>query len=221
MSAKDEFWQVMSAYGARIWPTQVVAYALVVALIGWLLLNPGRVQSFITKAFLSVAFASNALLFYLILARGITGNDFGSLLTGALFLLVAVFFGADLFRGRMKFSLPIAGWRRYASLLALALVCCYPVLGLLSGHALTNLIVPGTHPCATTALAMALLTTALPDVDWLIYALLVFFAVPFTPFHQIARFGVYEDAILLAVGIYGLVLLVRHWWRRWTPTLPA
>ena len=48
----------MGAYGSRIWPMQVVVYATAVVLVGWLLLEPGRVQSLVTKAFLAVAFAS-------------------------------------------------------------------------------------------------------------------------------------------------------------------
>jgi hypothetical protein len=52
---------------------------------------------------------------------------------------------------------------------------------------------------------------ALPQVDKVIFILLIFLAVPFTPFLQIAKYGVFEDTILLASGIYGLVLLVKYW----------
>jgi hypothetical protein len=92
----------------------------------------------------------------------------------------------------------------------IVLVFCYPILGILSGHDFTSLILPGTYPCPTTALALLLLTMALPRVDTLIYILLIFFAVPFTPFFQIAKYGVYEDTILFVVGVYGLILLVKR-----------
>jgi hypothetical protein len=36
-------------------------------------------------------------------------------------------------------------------------------------------------------------------------------AIPFTPFFQIARYGVYEDSILLASGVYALALLIKNW----------
>ena len=52
---------------------------------------------------------------------------------------------------------------------------------------------------------------ALPHVDKTIYILLLLCAIPFTPFVQIARYGVYEDIILLATGVYSLVLLSRYW----------
>jgi hypothetical protein len=70
---------------------------------------------------------------------------------------------------------------------------------------------PGTFPCPTTALGLLLLTIALPRVDKIIYILLLFCAVPFTPFFQIAKYGVYEDVILFTAGIYSLALLVRYW----------
>jgi hypothetical protein len=79
------------------------------------------------------------------------------------------------------------------------------------GHGLASLIMPGTFPCPTTALALVLLTTALPQVDRIIYILLLVCAIPFTPFVQIARYGVYEDSILLATGIYALALLLSNW----------
>jgi hypothetical protein len=63
----------------------------------------------------------------------------------------------------------------------------------------------------TTAIVLLLLTIALPQVDKIIYILLLFCAVPFTPFFQIAKYGVYEDTILFTTGIYSLVLLARYW----------
>ena len=69
---------------------------------------------------------------------------------------------------------------------------------------------PGTFPCPTVALGLLLLTMALPQVDKVIYILLLICAIPFTPVY-IARYGVYEDTILFATGLYSLVLLARYW----------
>jgi hypothetical protein len=114
----------------------------------------------------------------------------------------------------MQFSLPVVGWRKYATLLLMMLVFCYPLFGMRSGQDFTSLIMPGTFPCPTTALGLLLLTIALPQVDKIIYILMLFFALPFTPFFQIAKYGVYEDIILFTIGIYSLVLLVRYWKRK-------
>jgi hypothetical protein len=211
MVTRDEFWIIMRAYGEGIWPAQIIFYLAAILLVAWLFLKPGKLQSFFAKLYLSIAFTWNGILFYMLLAKGMAGDSHGNYFTGALFILVSVLFAVDLFRQRMQFSLPTVGWRKYVTLLLMLLVFCYPLFGLLSGHGFTSLIVPGTHPCPTTALGLLLLTIALPQVDKIIYILLLFFAVPLTPFFQIARYGVDEDVILFTTGIYGLVLLIKYW----------
>jgi len=211
MVTRDEFWNIMGSYGTRIWPIQIVFYIAAILFVGWLFIKPSKVQSLFVKLFLSIAFAWNGIMFYMILAKGMAGDSHGNYFFGSLFILVSVLFVVDLFKQQMQFSLPTVGWRKIATLLLMVLVFCYPVFGILAGHGFINLFMPGTFPCPTTALALLLLTIALPQVDKIIYFLLIFFAVPFTPFFQIAKYGVYEDTILFTIGIYGLVLLVKYW----------
>ena len=211
MIPRDVFWSVMEAYGAGIAPVQIVFYAAAILLVGWLLLRPGRIQSLFAKLYLCVAFAWIAVVFYLMLARDMAGDSYANYFLASLFIIVSVLFVVDLVRQKMQFSLPAAGWQRYATLVLMLLVLCYPLFGIALGHGFTGLIMPGTHPCPTIALALLLLTTALPQVDKIIYILLLLGAIPFTPFVQIAKYGVYEDTILFATGIYGLVLLLRYW----------
>jgi hypothetical protein len=208
----------METYGARILPAQVVFYVAAILVVAWLFLRPGRVQSLFAKLYLALAFAWIGVLFYFTLASDLAGDSYGNVVFGSIFILISVLFLVDLVRGRMSFSLPVATGRRTVTVALLVLVFCYPMFGLLLGHGLTGLIVPGTFPCPTTALALLLLTTALPRVDRIIYGLLLLCAIPFTPFVQIARYGVYEDTILFASGIYGLAL----WWRyRRVESLPV
>jgi hypothetical protein len=206
----------MEAYGSRIWPIQIIFYIAAILLVGWLLLKPGRFQSLFAKLFLSIAFAWNGIMFYMTLAKGMAAKSHGNYFFGSLFILVSVLFAIDLFNQKMKFALPTGRWQKYVTLSLMVLIFCYPVFGILSGHGFTSLIMPGTFPCPTTALALLLLTMALPQVDMIIYILLVFFAIPFTPFFQIARYGVFEDTILFTTGIYGLVLLVNYWRQKGT-----
>lgn len=218
MIPREEFWSVMEAYGAGIWPVQIIFYVAALLCVGWLFLKPGRRQSLCAKLYLSIAFLWNGILFFLILAKDMAGRSYGNYFNGSLFLIVSALFAVDLFRRKMQFALPAGGWRRYATLVLMLLVFCYPLFGMALGHGSTSLMMPGTFPCPTTALGLLLLTTALPQVDKIIYALLLFCAIPFTPFLQIARYGVYEDTILFATGIYALVLLVRYWKPEKLPT---
>jgi hypothetical protein len=210
MISKEEFWITMEAYGARIWPLQIIFYVAAILCVGWLFLKPGRLQDLFTKLYLSIAFAWTGIMFYMILAKDMAGGSYGNYFFGFVFITVAALFVVDLFRQRMRFFLPTVGWRKYATLTLMLLVFCYPLLGIAFGHGFTSLVMPGTFPCPTTALGLLLLTTALPQVDRIIYIVLLFCAIPFTPFVQIARYGVYEDVILFTSGIYGLVLLLRY-----------
>ena len=62
-----------------------------------------------------------------------------------------------------------------------------------------------------------LLTVALPRVDKIIYFILLFWAIPFPPLIQIPKYGVYEDTIMFAIGIYSLIMLVKNWKEKSAP----
>jgi hypothetical protein len=210
MITKNEFWQIMEVYGTQIKPAQIVFYIAAVLLIGWLFLKPGRIQTLFTKLYLSLAFAWNGIAFYFTLARDMAGGSYGNYVLGSVFIIVAVLFAVDLFRQKMRFYLPTAKWQKYSTLVLALLVFCYPLFGIAFGHSFASLIMPGTFPCPTTALGLLVLTMALPQIDKTIYVLLLICAIPFTLFVQVGRYGVYEDTILFATGVYSLVLLLRY-----------
>jgi len=211
MITAEQWWRIVKAYGAQIWPAQIVFYTAAVLLTGWLFLKPGRVHSWFAKLYLSIAFAWNSIVFFLTLAKGITGNSYGNYFFGGIFGIVAILFAVDLFSGKMQFALPEIKGRRYTTLAFLLLVLCYPLLGIALGRGLKDLLVPGVIPCPTTAFSLILLTTALPHANKLAYMLLLLWAIPFPPIFQIPKYGVYEDVIMFASGIYSLILLMRHW----------
>jgi len=211
MISAEEWWSIMEAYGARIWPAQAVFYVVPILLVAWLFYKPGRVQSWLVKLYLAIAFAWNAVVFFWVLAGDITGDNYGNYFFGSLFIIVSALFVIDLAREKMQFSLPPAGWRKNATLALMLLVFCYPLIGIALGHHFPRLIIPGTFPCPTTALGLILLTTALPRVDKIAYILLLVWAIPFPPFIQIPKYGVFEDAIMFVSGIYSLILLCRYW----------
>jgi hypothetical protein len=160
---------------------------------------------------MAIAFAWNGIVFFLILAKEITGANYGNYFFGFLFILVSALFVVDLFRKKMLFSFPNAAWRKYVTIGMMLLIFCYPLFGIAFGRSYLSLITPGTFPCPTTALGLLVLTTSLPRVDKIAYILLLFWAVPFPPFLQLPKYGVYEDTIMFVSGIYSLILLLRYW----------
>ena len=208
ISSVEEWRRMMHDYGASIWPAQIVFFVAAIVLVALAMLKPGRLWDTLIKLYFTVSYAWNAILFFLIHARGLTGSIYGNALYCAIFMLVSALFAVDIFRRRMSFSLPEAGWRKYATVVLFIFVFCYPLVGALLGHPVARLLFPGAVGCPTTALALVLLSTALPRVDRTVYIVLLVFAIPATPFLQIARYGVYEDGIMLISGIYALVMLV-------------
>ncbi len=92
MVSKDEFWEIMGEYGSQIWPIQIIVYFLAILLVLWFFFKLGRLQSLFTKLFLSITFAWNGIMFYIILAKGMAGNSRGNYFFGALFILVSILF---------------------------------------------------------------------------------------------------------------------------------
>jgi hypothetical protein len=211
MIPAQEWWSIIEAYGARIWPSQIVFYIVALLLMAWLLFKPGRIQSTCTKLYLAIAFAWNGIVFFLIIAKDITGHSYGNYCWGSIFIIVSILFAVDLFRQKMQFSLPPSGWRTYTTVGLLVLVFCYPLFSIALKRSSASLIMPGTFPCPTTALGLLVLTTALPRVDKIAYILLLVWAVPLPPFIQLPKYGVYEDTIMFFCGVYSLIVLVRYW----------
>jgi len=207
MLSTKEWWGILEAYGANVWPAQAVFFVAAVLFLLLVLLKPGRIANTLMKLYLAMSFGWVGIVFFITLGKGLKGNYF----FGSLFVIAAILFAVDLVRGKMDFHLPKIGWQRYVTLLLSLIVLCYPLFSMAFGHRFPRVIVPGTFPCPTTALALVLLTTALPRVDKTIYIILLFWAIPFPPFIQIPKYGVYEDTIMLVVGIYSLVMLVKNW----------
>jgi len=207
MLSAEQWWGIIEAYGAKVWSAQAIFFIVTASLVLLLIFKPGKVATALMKLYFVLAFAWNGVVFFMILGKDLAGNYF----FGPLFVLVAILFAVDLFRGKIQFRHPEPQWQKYLTLALVLIVFSYPLFSLVFGHNFPAVIIPGTFPCPTTALALLLLTTALPRVDKIMYSILLFWAIPFPPFIQIPTYGVYEDSIMFIVGIYSLVMLVRHW----------
>jgi len=209
MVSAAEWFRIVKAYSTTIWPTQIVLYIAAVLVTGWFLLKHDRASNIIMKLYFVIAFAWNGIMWFFVFAKDMAGDSYGNYFFGAVFMVVSVLFAVDIFRQKTPFVIPADGWQKRVTLTLMLLVFCYPLLGVVLGHDSSRLMYPGTYPCPTTALAIVLLTAATPQVDKVVFFLLLFLAIPFTPFIQILRYGVYEDVILFVSGVYGLIFYLR------------
>ncbi|MGC9332704.1 MAG: DUF6064 family protein [Anaerolineae bacterium] len=65
-------------------------------------------------------------------------------------------------------------------------------------------------PCPLTTFAIALVAAAAPQVDKKVFLLLLPWALMALP-KCLGALDCYEDCILFASGVYGLVALIRNW----------
>lgn len=210
MLPAEEWWAIIALYGEHVWPAQEILYLVAAAVTLVVFLRPGAMANTLMRAYLALAFGWISIVFFILIGRDLAGNY----VFGTLFGVVAVLFAADLVRQRMDFRPPTGGVMRYVVWAIAVLVFAYPAISLALGHTFPRTIVPGAYPCPTTALALLMLTLALPRADKFAYVLLLLWAVPLPPVIQIPQYGVYEDAIMLGVGLYALVMLIIHWRKR-------
>ncbi|MDY6877470.1 MAG: DUF6064 family protein [Chloroflexota bacterium] len=186
---------------------QIVMYVLAGILTLLFFARPGTTTDRIIKAYLAFACAWIGVVFFLILGQDLPAHNAQAFL----FLSIAVLFAVDLLIGKIEFRVPETRWHLYTAIFWFVMVFLYPVVGMLVGHTYPRMIILGTFPCPTVAFALVLMTTALPKVTKPVYFLLLLWAIPFPIFFQIPQFGVYEDSIMLVIGIYSFVALVKDW----------
>ena len=194
----------MGAYNEATLPVQVVMMIVAVVLTYFVFAKASARVNTLMKLFLSFAFAWNGIVFFLIFARSII-----SAVASALFIIVAVLFALDIFKKKIEFRLPVARWQSYLTVFLILLVFLYPVIGMALGHYYPKTCMP-MAPCPLTVFAIALAAAAIPTVDRKLYVLLLPWAILSLP-KCLGALDCYEDCILFAAGVYGLVLLVKNW----------
>lgn len=200
-----EFWTQIGLYNQKTLPVQIILVVAALLAIYRIYARPGRTTDRLVKAFLAIAFTWNAIVTFLVFMR----NPISTFTGVPLFLAVAVLFLIDIKAGKTTFHFPQAGWKRLLTATWLLLVFAYPMVGWALGHAYPETCTP-MMPCPLTVFALALVAAAAPQVDKKVYIVLLPWALLALP-KALGAYDCYEDAILFASGVYGLVELVRNW----------
>ena len=198
----DVFLYLFETYNRAIWPAQVMAYVLGIAVL-LLALRPVAATGRIVPAVLAVFWLWNGLVYHLMHFLQI---NFSALGFGALFVLQGLLFAGSALRGRhgTRFRADLFGWSGlFLSLFALA---AYPLLGWLAGHGWPQAAMFGVAPCPTVifTLGMLLMAEGRPP--------LLLAVIPFVwsliGGSAVFLLGIPEDLSLLLAGVVGFGLLV-------------
>jgi hypothetical protein len=200
----DEFFSVFERYNLAIWPAQVVIYAVVVAVLAWVLLRPSRGASLALGAVLAVTWVLMGAGYHLSFFRAVSPV---AVPAGVLFVLAGLLFAWATLRGSLSFGARRDLWSAVGLLLVAYAMVGYPLLGAALGHHFPRSPVFGVAPCPTTIFTFGALLLAAGRVPGWLLAIPVAWAL----FGASAAFllGVGEDALLpvaAALGTAGVLL---------------
>jgi len=205
MLSTEEFWTQVAVYNQATWPISVamiVAAAFLTFRVFW---RPGATSDVWMKAFLGFAFAWNGIVFFLVYVK----NPISMFAGAPLFIIVSFLFVVDIWTRKTHFRPPEATWKKAMTAFWILLVLMYPAIGWPLGHIYPKMLLP-VFPCPLTTYAIALVAAAAPQVDKKVFVALLPWALMALP-KCFGALDCYEDCILFASGVYGLVELVRNW----------
>jgi peptidoglycan/LPS O-acetylase OafA/YrhL len=199
----EQFLNVFQRYNEALWPMQIVAYALGIALVV-LALTRWKRASAIIFGVLSLMWAGMAIGYMWMYFADINKAAY---LFGVIFLAQAVLLlvaavkerGASYGRGRDART-----WVGLA-LIAYAMIA-YPLLGMAFGHSYPQAPMFGLVPCPTTIFTFGMLLLAARPKRLLLWLPLVWSLIGF---FAAIKFGIREDIGLLVAGVVTTVIVVR------------
>lgn len=201
----DQFLEVFEQYNLAIWPMQIVAYMLGVAVLVLAARKPryaDQAISLVLAGFWGWMGVVYQIMYFSAINRAALG--FGALFIAQ--MLVWVYFGVV--RARLSFRLSANPYALVGGVLIAYAMLIYPALGTLLGHGYPRSPGFGVAPCPTTIFTFGLLlctSARVPKTALIIPALwsLIGFTAALT-------LGVREDIGLLVAGVLSVALLV---WR--------
>jgi len=201
----ETFWTQVGAYNEATLLVQVVLVIVAAVLTYRVFARPGAKTDMLMKAFLSLAFAWNGVVFFLVFVR----NPISTFTGVPLFLIVATLFAVDIFAKKTQFRLPDAKWKKGLTVFWILLAFLYPFIGWALGHVYPRTCTP-MMPCPLTVFALALVAAAVPNEDRKVYVFLLPWALMGLP-KCLGALDCYEDCILFAAGVYSLIVLIKSW----------
>jgi hypothetical protein len=209
----DQFISVFTRYNEAIGPLPILAYALA-ALSLFLVFRRPAAASRVVPLVLAGMWAFTGIAYHLVSFSAINP---AARLFGALFVLQAIFFAVEAFRGRVAYTFSIRKMRsRMGVIMVLFSSVIYPIIGAASGHGYPNGPVFGLTPCPLVIFTFGtLLLTDRTLPKYLVAIPLMWALVGSTAARAL---GIHEDTGLLVTGLLATTMLLT---RRSVPRDPA
>lgn len=210
---REQFFAVFARYNADVWPVQLFAYALGIAMMA-LLIRPSRGRARIIGAGLAAMWVWTGVAYHGLYFAQINR---AAVIFGALFVLQGLLlFYAGAVRGGIGFGAAAGAktWLGAALIVYAALV--YPMIGLGSGHSVLELPMFGITPCPVTIFTFGVLLTSVSVPAGVVVIPLLWSLVGGS---AALLLGVPQDGVLLACGVGATLWLLRRSRHRWQHAL--
>ncbi len=200
---RDQFLALFVQYNKDVWPAQIVAFALGLAMIVLLFVR-SRGRNRIVGVGLAAMWGWTGIVYHWQYFASI--NDAAPAFAALFVLQAALFLYSGAIRGHEKYraSRGLHAWAGW-TMVGYALVL-YPLIGLSSGHTLAEAPMFGITPCPVTIFTLGLLLLARPVPWWLLAIPLLWSLVGGSAAFLL---GVPQDWGLAASGIAALWIAVR------------
>jgi hypothetical protein len=199
------FWARVATYNATTWPIQIVMAVAAAYLTYRTFARPSPKTDTWMKAFLALSFAWDGIVLFLVFIR----NPISMAIGTPLFVIISILFIVDIPAKKTHFGPPRGKWMRGFTIAWIVLAFLYPLIGWPLGHVYPKVLLP-LFPCPLTVFATALVAAAVPNVDKKVFIALLPWGLLGLP-KCFGALDCYEDCILFASGVYGLIVLIKNW----------
>lgn len=211
-----ELLELFARYNRAVWPAHLIAYAVIMVVLGLVLWRPGRTTDRITAGTLAALWLWLGVVYLGRYAAQIDAT-LGALYAAMFAVQAGLFVRAGVVQRRLAFTSGrgVAGWVGWAAI-GYALVV-YPLIGVALGHGWPQAPLFGMAPCPSVIVTFGLLLLAAAPLPRHVLVVPAIWAV-LAPLAAVGH-GVLEDLGLAIVGLAAVViLLVRD--RRRLPSGP-
>jgi hypothetical protein len=200
----EAYFSLFETYNSAIWPAQIVAYVLGIAVV-LLALRPIPSGGRIALAVLSAFWLWNGIVYHLLFFSQI---NFAALGFAALFALQAVLLAGSAIGSRRQLRFKGGPFGSTGLVFALFALVIYPLLGWLAGHGWPHAAVFGVAPAPTVIFTFGILLMMEGRAPLLLAVIPLLWALAASTAAMV-RLGAPEDLALLVAGVIGFGLLVR------------
>jgi hypothetical protein len=206
---RDQFFAVFADYNLTVWPAQLVAYLMGLAVVA-ALWKPSGSAGRIVGTTLGVMWVWTGVAYH---ALHFSAINRAAWVFGALFVAQGIaLLVAGSIDGRLRFVRRGGAAAGVGALLMVYAMVVYPLIGLAAGHRPAQLPMFGITPCPLTIFTFGVLLWARPPLPWWLLAV----PLAWSLIGGSAAFllGVPQDWLLLVGGIAVAALLYRDRGRR-------